>query len=31
LFTIPVEDTAYAFSLVLTNLFLLELFQGNKK
>jgi len=31
LFTIPVEDMAYAFSLILTNLFLLELFQGNEK
>ena len=31
LFTIPVEDMAYAFSLILTNLFLLELFQGKEK
>mgnify|MGYP006977908018 CR=1 FL=1 len=27
LFTIPVEDVVYAFSLIITNLFLLELFE----
>jgi len=29
LFTIPVEDTIYAFTLILTNLFTLQLFNEN--